>query len=103
MVLRIVKMEFEAGRVNEFDALFSRVQAQIEASPGCLGVQVVAGTEHPHVRTTLSWWDGPEYLAAYRQSSLFADVWPQTKVLFSAPPVAWSSDWPADRPVPTAK
>ena len=96
-------MEFEADRVSEFDVLFERVHARIAASPGCLGVQIVSGSEHPHVRTTLSWWEGAESLEEYRNSALFAEVWPQTKALFCAPPVAWSSNWPSDQVVPSAK
>lgn len=103
MVFRIVKMEFQADRVDEFDALFERYRSHIEASPGCLGVKLVSGTDQPHVRTTLSWWEGSEHLETYRNSALFAEVWPRTKALFSARPVAWSSHWPADMEVPTAK
>ena len=103
MVFRIVKMEFKADRVNEFDTLFESVRARIEASPGCHGVHLVCGMKNPHVRTTLSWWEGPENLEAYRKSELFAQVWPKTKALFCAPPMAWSSDWPEDLKMPTAE
>jgi heme-degrading monooxygenase HmoA len=100
MLLRIVKMEFDLAHVQAFDDLFAQSQARIKEMPGCHGVRLIKGLGDQPIRTTLSWWEHDADLQAYRKSSLFGEVWPRTKAMFSAPPVAWSSDWPADEPIP---
>ena len=100
MLLRIVKMEFDLAHVQAFDDLFAQSQARIKETPGCHGVRLIKGLGDQPIRTTLSWWEHDADLQAYRKSSLFGEVWPRTKAMFSAPPVAWSSDWPADEPIP---
>lgn len=100
MLLRIVKMEFEPDQVEAFDDLFDRFQAQIQAMPGCRQARLLKGYGNEPIRTTLSWWEHESDLQAYRKSALFGVIWPNTKAMFSAPPVAWSSDWPADEPIP---
>ena len=98
MLLRIVKMEFDPAQVEAFDDLFAQTQARIEAMPGCRQVRLLKGHDEEPIRTTLSWWERETDLQAYRRSALFGEVWPKTKAMFSAPPVAWSSVWPADEP-----
>ena len=100
MLLRIVKMEFDPAQVEAFDDLFARAQTRIEAMPGCRQVRLLKGHGDKPIRTTLSWWERESDLQAYRKSQLFGEVWPKTKAMFSAPPVAWSSDWPADETIP---
>ena len=95
MLLRIVKMEFDPAQVEAFDDLFGRAQTRIEAMPGCHKVLLLKGHSDKPIRTTLSWWEHESDLHSYRKSQLFGEVWPKTKAMFSAPPVAWSSDWPA--------
>ena len=102
MLLRIVKMEFDPAQVEAFDDLFARVQTRIEAMPGCRQVRLLKGNGDEPIRTTLSWWEHESNLQAYRKSALFGEVWPKTKAMFSAPPVAWSSDWPAYELIPGA-
>jgi len=76
MLLRIVKMEFDPGQVEAFDDLFARVQARIEAMPGCLRVRLLKGYDEEPIRTTLSRWERDADLQAYRKSSLFGEVLP---------------------------
>lgn len=92
-VLRIVKMEFEEELVCEFDALFSEIQSDIEAMPGCERVMMMKSSGAPNTRTTLSWWAHEDDLNNYRKSALFGEVWPQTKAKFAEKPLAWSVDW----------
>lgn len=102
MLLRIVKMEFAPAQVEAFDDLFTQTRARIEAMPGCRQVLLLKGHDEVPIRTTLSWWERDSDLQAYRKSALFGEVWPKTKAMFSVPPVAWSSVWPADQPIPRA-
>ena len=102
MLLRLVKMEFDPARVEAFDDLFARTQTCIEAMPGCHQVLLLKGHGDKPIRTTLSWWEHEYDLQVYRKSQLFGEIWPKMKAMFSSPPVAWSSDWPADEPIPGA-
>ena len=102
MLLRIVKMVFDPAQVQAFDDLFAQSQARIEAMPGCHRVHLINGLNDQPIRTTLSWWEHDSYLQAYRESALFGEIWPKTKAMFSAPPVAWSSVWPSEEPIPGA-
>ena len=102
MLLRVVKMEFDPAQVHAFDDLFAQSQARIETMPGCHRVLLIKGFVDQPIRTTLSWWERDSDLQAYRKSQLFGEVWPKTKAMFSAPPVAWSSVWPSDEPIPGA-
>ena len=95
-VIRIVRMEFEQGRSEAFDALFTLSQSKIEAFDGCSKVTLLKSSNEPDVRTTLSWWDHEEALNLYRQSKLFGEIWPATKAGFCSAPLAWTSDWPMD-------
>ena len=99
MLMRIVKMEFDPAQVQAFDDLFDQSQAHIEAMPGCHRVLLIKGLGDQPIRTTLSWWERDTDLQAYRRSRLFGEVWPKTKAMFSAPPVAWSSVWPSNEPI----
>ncbi|MAI23630.1 MAG: antibiotic biosynthesis monooxygenase [Crocinitomicaceae bacterium] len=103
MLLRVVKMEFHPSNVKAFDSLFDRIHVRIESMPGCHQVLLLHGHGDGAVRTTLSWWEDEIHLEAYRKSELFGEVWPKTKALFSAPPVAWSSAWPESEPFPSAE
>jgi len=93
-LLRIVRMEFTPEDALDFDAYFAAVRPAILEMEGCHQVICLAGTDRPGLRTTLSVWQSPDALERYRQSELFAQVWPKTKEKFVASPVAWSLDCP---------
>lgn len=95
-ILRIVRMEFHEETMDAFDAMFVQVRSEIQSMDGCRGVMMLTGSENPTIRTTLSLWETEAHLQAYRKSELFGAVWPKTKALFSAQPVAWSLEWSGD-------
>ena len=101
MLLRIVKMEFDPAQVEAFDDLFARAQARIEAMPGCHQVRLLKGHGDKPIRTTLSWWERESDLRPTESPSCLARFG-QKRRPCSVPPVAWSSDWPADEPIPGA-
>jgi quinol monooxygenase YgiN len=90
MLLRIVRMEFAPEHVEAFHAVFEASRPLIAAFEGCRVVSLLADADHPAVRYTLSVWESPEALEAYRSSPLFADTWARTKVLFGGRPAAFS-------------
>jgi quinol monooxygenase YgiN len=90
MIIRIVKMTFAPQHVADFEQLFDRIKTQIRNFPGCMHLELLADLDNPNVFFTYSHWRSKEDLEKYRHSTLFAEVWPRTKVLFGDKPEAWS-------------
>ncbi len=90
MIVRIVRMEFQADNLAGFQEIFDQSKQQIRNFPGCLHLELHVDAHHPAVRYTYSHWDSQASLDAYRDSALFASVWPRTKALFAAKPQAFS-------------
>lgn len=90
MLIRIVRMTFVPERVPEFLQLFQASEDLIRQMPGCRFLELWQDADLPHVYCTHSHWDSADALNAYRRSALFGQVWPATKALFAAPPLAFS-------------
>ena len=91
-MVRIVKMTFRPEEVAVFQELFEGWRHQIIASPGCRHLQLLHDRHDPRVFMTYSVWRSPEDLEAYRNSAVFASVWPVVKRMFAQPAEAWSLD-----------
>lgn len=89
MIHRIVKMTFKPEHTAQFEAIFNANAEKIRHFPGCTHLELLKAD---HVYFTYSYWEKAADLAAYRQSSLFQEVWSQTKPFFSAPAEAWSTE-----------
>lgn len=92
MIERIVKMTFMPEEVATFQELFEGWKPSIRAFPGCTHLELLHATKDPCVFFTYSHWTGEEALEAYRNSEVFANVWPTVKALFAAPAEAWTVD-----------
>lgn len=90
MITRIVKLHVQPDKAGMFTEAFQRVQARILTSPGCQSVQLHQDLDHPDVYFTISTWDQPGDLEAYRQSTTFKEVWPEVKAWFASPAQAWT-------------
>ena len=90
MLKRIVRMEFDPEKVENFLALFDDVKDRIAAQEGCSHVALCKDAKLNHVYFTFSIWDREEDLENYRKSDLFETTWARTKVLFSEKPQAFS-------------
>ena len=90
MLIRIVRMSFAPEQVPTFLALFRGSEHRIRQQPGCRHLELWQDTDQPNVYCTYSHWDDAAALNTYRKSALFGAVWPATKRLFAAPPVAFS-------------
>ncbi|ALD21403.1 putative quinol monooxygenase [Hymenobacter sp. DG25A] len=90
MLIRIVRMSFRPEAVVEFQAIFQQSEEAIRSRPGCLYLELWQDADTPTIFCTHSHWESAAALDAYRQSELFGQVWPATKRLFSAPPLAFS-------------
>ena len=90
MLLRTVRLTLRPDAVAAFHALFAATRPRIAAAPGCHSLDLWQDARYANILTTVSLWDGPEALDAYRRSDLFRETWARTTPLFAAPPVATS-------------
>lgn len=91
MIVRVVRMTFAPTQVAAFLTLFHATKHRIRQQPGCRHLMLWQDADIPHIYCTYSHWDDTAALDNYRKSALFGEVWPATKQLFVAPPVAFSS------------
>ena len=90
MIIRVVRMTFDPAQVPAFLALFRKSEHRIRQQPGCRHLELWQDADLPATYCTYSHWDNATALDAYRKSALFGQVWPATKRLFAAAPVAFS-------------
>lgn len=90
MIVRIVKMTFRPDAVADFTSLFEERKQTIRHFDGCRHLELWQDTAVPNVFFTYSHWESEKHLDHYRFSDFFKDTWGRTKVLFDAPPQAWS-------------
>lgn len=90
MIKRFVKMTFKPENIERFKDIFNASKNLITAMEGCNHVELLQDISNPNIFFTLSIWEDPKYLEAYRQSELFEGVWAKTKILFDDKPEAWS-------------
>ncbi len=90
MLVRIVKLTFEKKNIASFEQLFEDTKKHIRNFEGCTFLELYQDIENEAVFFTYSYWNSEQDLNNYRHSDFFKGVWSKTKVLFAAPPVAWS-------------
>jgi (4S)-4-hydroxy-5-phosphonooxypentane-2,3-dione isomerase len=89
-MIRIVRITIEASRVQDFRDIFDQHKTHIKAMHGCQHLELWQDLESPNTFCTYSIWETPADLEAYRQSSLFREVWSKTKLWFASKPLAFS-------------
>lgn len=90
MLIRIVRMTFQKEKTSDFLEIFNKSKHLIRHFEGCTHLELLQDLHQPHVFYTYSYWQEEKYLNAYRDSSLFAEVWSATKALFADKPLAYS-------------
>ena len=88
MIVRLVKLTFQTHHVDEFLDLFGQKKDLIRQFPGCRYLQLLQADAQTFF--TISHWDDENALDNYRHSELFRATWAKTRILFAAPPRAWS-------------
>ncbi|MBK0402176.1 antibiotic biosynthesis monooxygenase [Adhaeribacter sp. BT258] len=91
MLIRVVRMVFQPEKVTAFLEVFNGSKDQIRGFEGCRHMELLQDFNDPHIFMTYSYWESETHLNNYRKSELFGQVWPATKKLFAAPPVAFSA------------
>ncbi|MFD2570081.1 putative quinol monooxygenase [Spirosoma soli] len=92
MLIRIVRMTFQADKLADFHTIFDNSKHHIRSFPGNRHLELLRDPDHPNVRMTYSLWESADALEAYRQSELFRTTWGATKALFAEKPVAFSGE-----------
>ncbi|TXK77336.1 putative quinol monooxygenase [Mesonia sp. K4-1] len=92
MIVRIVKMSFKEEEIENFLTLFHSKKQYIRGFEGCDFLELYQDKNNLSIFFTYSYWQSEEDLKNYRHSSLFKEVWANTKVKFNAKPEAWSVD-----------
>lgn len=92
MFVRIVKMSFDASKIEAFLNNFNENKAAIRNFKGCTFLELLRDRNQKNVFFTYSFWISEDHLNAYRNSDLFKQVWSKTKLYFNAKPEAWSVD-----------
>ena len=90
MILRIVKLNFQEGKAEQFLQLFEERKHDIRHFPGCLHLELWREANNPDVIFTYSHWESEAALDRYRFSDFFRDTWSKSKPLFQGKAEAWS-------------
>jgi quinol monooxygenase YgiN len=90
MIIRVVKMTFQADKVAAFQELFEERKHQIRHFQGCEHLELWQDAHRPEVFFTYSHWQSEADLNHYRYSEFFKDTWRLTKALFQSTAEAWS-------------
>ncbi len=94
---RIVKMTFKPEHCLEFETYFGQIKERVANQPGCYGVKLLKDINTASgIYFTYSTWINEDALNAYRDTALFAAVWPTVKVWFGGKPEAWSTQIAVD-------
>ena len=90
MITRIVKLEFQKDKVEEFLRFFDTIKHIVNEFPGCSGMKLYQDIDRPNIIMTYSHWDNQKSLNKYRDSEQFGKIWPKIKPWFCEKPEAWS-------------
>ncbi len=85
-------MKFRVEEINSFKQLFNEHKDLIRSFEGCEHLELWQDKNERSTFFTHSHWREDQFLQAYRESDLFAEVWKQTKALFDDRPMAWSTE-----------
>lgn len=91
MIIRIVKMGFNPEQIDAFLEIFEENREQIRNYKGCTHLTLIRDIHQTHQFFTYSHWESEQHLNNYRNSSLFKEVWANTKNKFNQKPEAWST------------
>ncbi|HEX8277269.1 MAG TPA: antibiotic biosynthesis monooxygenase [Segetibacter sp.] len=90
MLVRVVKMTFQADAVESFKEFFEERKDKIKSFDGCTHLELWQDGIHANIFFTYSHWTNEAAFVYYRNSAFFRDTWAQTKQMFAAKAEAWS-------------
>jgi len=90
MIVRLVSLKIHPDKVEEFKQFFETIYDRIREAQGCLSLRVVADLEGLGEFFTVSEWESPAALEAYKDSAFFRETWPRVKTFLRDRPWAQS-------------
>lgn len=90
MITRIVKLEFQDDKIDDFLTFFETIKHVVNEFPGCYGMKLYQDIDQPTIVMTYSHWESQQDLNNYRDSEQFGKIWPNIKPWFAQKPEAWS-------------
>lgn len=90
MITRIVKLNFQEDKVQDFLNFFDTINHIVNNFPGCYGMKLYQDINAPTTIMTYSHWENEEALNNYRDSEEFGKIWPNIKPWFQGKPEAWT-------------
>jgi quinol monooxygenase YgiN len=90
MITRIVMLNFQPDRVDEFLEIFNQNKQVLAKSDGCIRLEIFKSTGHTDTYVTISNWQSEEHLEMYRQSELFKEIWSKVKPFFNNKAQVWT-------------
>ncbi|MGB1206619.1 MAG: putative quinol monooxygenase [Chitinophagales bacterium] len=90
MIVRIVKMEFQPEKANDFETLFKSIKHKIVQTEGCFHLELWRDISNQNIFFTYSKWESQFFLDQYKQTDVFKRAWPKAKSMFAKKPAAWS-------------
>lgn len=90
MLIRFVRMTFQADKTEEFQEIFNSSKEKIRAMTGCQHLELMRDINQTNIFMTHSRWNSEADLNNYRDSELFKETWAKTKALFAEKPLAFS-------------
>ncbi len=92
MFIRIVKLSFNPEKIDAFLTNFEKNKKLIRNSKGCQLLELYRDKTNTNVFFTYSYWESEQDLENYKKTTLFKNVWANTKIYFNDKPKAWSVD-----------
>lgn len=89
-ITRIVKMQFQEDKADDFAIFTKEIYTKIRAFDGCLHLEIHRDINTPTLFFSYSKWISEDHLNRYRQSDFFRKTWSITKQGFADKPQAWS-------------
>ena len=86
----MTKTRKQKEKIQDFLDLFDQVVAKVNNQPGCIEMFMTQDVKNPEIFITHSKWESEADLNNYRDSKLFASVWPTIKPWFEKKAEAWS-------------
>ena len=90
MIVRIVKMSFKEDEIVNFLIVFKKQKEFISSFEGCTHLDLLRDKNNSNIFFTYSYWKDEKYLAIYKQSDFFKNIWSKVKLMFNEKPMAWS-------------
>ena len=90
MLIRLVRLPASEASLPRLRAVLAEVMPTVRQQRGCTHLELLADHDQPTVLYTLSHWNSDNDLQRYRQSEIFAQVWPRLKAELGDRPSAVS-------------